>query len=146
MTSILLRVRSAILLGLLWAVAWAPIGVIAGLIVDADGKMDEPWIAVGAYPGMLCGVLYAVVRGRTTHGTTLRRALAWGAACGLLVSMIPWMVGTPSPDNPGWLFPVVSACITALSSVSAGVTEYLRMKRGRIDLGANTASHHPSHA
>src|SRR5918999_1910465 len=55
------RIRGALLMGLTWAVAWAPIGVLVGMIVDPDGSMDEMWPAVGAYPGFLSGVVFSVV-------------------------------------------------------------------------------------
>ena len=130
MKSILARVRAVLLLGLLWAFVWAPIGVLIGMIVDADGTMDEPWIAVGAYPGMLSGVLFAAVRGARAH--SLLRVAATGAVCGMLVSLIPWILGTPSLENPTWLLPIVVAGITAMSTVSAVVTEYVRMQRRRV--------------
>ncbi len=50
------RIRGAVLMGLTWAVVWAPIGVLIGMIVDPDESMDEMWFAVGGYPGFLCGV------------------------------------------------------------------------------------------
>jgi len=47
------RIRGAVLMGLAWGVAWAPLGVLLGWFVDRDGSMDEMWVAVGAYPGFL---------------------------------------------------------------------------------------------
>ena len=35
------RIRDAVLMGLAWAAAWAPVGVLVGLIVDPDDSMDE---------------------------------------------------------------------------------------------------------
>ncbi len=48
-------------MGLTWAVVWAPVGPLIGMIVDPDGSKDEPWAAVGAYPGFLCGVVFSMV-------------------------------------------------------------------------------------
>jgi len=41
------RIRAALLMGLTWAVAWLPLGLLLGFILDPDGTMDEPWVLVG---------------------------------------------------------------------------------------------------
>lgn len=57
------NVRNAVLLGLAWTVAWAPIAVLLGVfVIDPDNSMDEMWVAIGAYPGFLCGVLFYALR------------------------------------------------------------------------------------
>lgn len=87
------NIRDAIGVGLLWAVAWAPVGVLIGAIVDPDESMDEPWVAVGAFPGFLCGVLFITLlrlaedRGRRNE-LSLPRAAACGAVSGLLVPVL----------------------------------------------------------
>lgn len=53
------RIRGAVLMGLTWAAVWAPIGVLIGMIVDPSGSTDEMWVAVGAYPGFLGGVIFS---------------------------------------------------------------------------------------
>ena len=53
------RIRGAVGMGLTWAAAWAPVGVLMGTIVDRDGSMDEMW---GAVTGLLLGGI-AVVAG-----------------------------------------------------------------------------------
>ena len=35
------RIRGAVLMGLIWAVVWAPVGVLIGWIVDPTGAMDD---------------------------------------------------------------------------------------------------------
>ena len=57
------RIRGALLMGLIWAVVWLPLGLLVGMIVDPDGRMDEPWVVVGVYPGFLSGVIFSVVLG-----------------------------------------------------------------------------------
>src|SRR5687767_4448939 len=57
------RLRGAVLMGVTWAVIWAPIGLLIGAVVDPDGTMDEPWILVGTLPGFLTGVIFSIVLG-----------------------------------------------------------------------------------
>ena len=57
------RIRGAVGMGMIWAVAWAPIGLLIGEIVDPDGSMDEPWMLVGTLPGFVGGVIFSVVLG-----------------------------------------------------------------------------------
>ena len=119
------RVRGAVLMGLIWAVVWAPIGVLIGMIVDPDGSMDEMWVAVGAYPGFLGGVVFATVLGiagsrRRFDELSLPRFAAWGAVAGLLVGALPFAVGESTTKLPVWLLGVVViGSITLLSAVSA---------------------------
>src|SRR5918998_2963865 len=92
------RIRGAVLMGLTWAAVWAPVGILIGLIVDPDGSMDEMWVAVGAYPGFLGGVVFSAVLGivgrrRRFDELSLPRFVAWGAVAGLLVGALPFAVG-----------------------------------------------------
>ncbi|HEX8274822.1 MAG TPA: hypothetical protein VF615_19470 [Longimicrobiaceae bacterium] len=122
------RVRGAVLVGLAWAVAWALVAVLAGLIVDPDGSMDEMWVAIGAYPGFLCGVLCSAALGiagarRRMEGVSLSGAGVRGAAVGLLVGVLPFIVGEPTSEIPLWqLGAGVVGSIALLSAVSAAVT------------------------
>jgi hypothetical protein len=118
------RVRSALVMGALWAVVWAPLGVLLGMIVDPDGAMDEPWILVGTYPGFIGGVVFAVVlaiaaRRRRFHELSLPRFTIWGALAGLLVGALPFALGTLSPEVPEWLPVAFVAAVTLLSAASA---------------------------
>lgn len=128
------RARGAVLTGLAWAVAWALVAVLAGLIVDPDGSMDEMWAAIGAYPGFLCGALSAAVLGiagvrRGIEELSLSRAGVRGAAVGLLVGVVPFAVGDPTSEIPLWqLGAAVVGSITLLSAVSA-VASVLALRR-----------------
>jgi hypothetical protein len=119
------RIRGAVLMGMTWAVAWALVAVLVGLIVDPDGSMDEMWVAVGAYPGFLCGAISSAMLGlpegrRGLGELALVRVGAGGAAAGLLVSVIPFALGEPTSEIPLWqLGVVVVGSITLLSAVSA---------------------------
>ena len=121
------RIRVAVLSGLAWAAAWAPAGVLLGLIVDSDGSMDEMWVAVGAYPGFLSGVVFLAVLGvakarRRFDELPLARVGAFGAVSGARVGGLPF-VALVSDETGGLrgqlLGAVIIASITLLSAVSA---------------------------
>ena len=121
------RIRRAVVMALTWAVVWAPLGVLLGMIVDPDGSMDEPWLAVGAYPGFLCGVVFSAVLGMTAGGRrfdalSLARVGAWGAVSGLLVIVLPLagVLGTPNTAHALWrLRVIIIGAVMLMSAVSA---------------------------
>ena len=133
------RVRDAVVMGLAWAVVWAPLAVLIGTkIVDPDNSMDEMWVVVGAYPGFLCAVIFSAVlavagRGRRLAELSLARAGGWGALAGVLVGVFPFTVGTPTTALPLWLLGVtVIGSITLMSAVSAvGSVLLARMAKKR---------------
>ena len=132
------------MLGVLWALAWAPIGVLIGLVVDADGSMDEPWPLVGAYPGFLGGVIFAVVLGivgrrHRIDELSMPKVAGWGAAAGLMVALIPLVLGTPAPGLPRWLPVLVVVAITLMSALSAAGSLALArraQRREAVEVGA----------
>ena len=138
------RVRGAILMGLTWAIIWMPAGLLIGAIVDPDGTMDEPWIAVGTFPGFLAGVLFSVVLGvaasrRRLDELSVKKVGAWGAAAGLVIGAFPFTIGDLNPGVPRWLPLVVMGSVTALSAISAAGSLVLARKsesRGVAELGA----------
>jgi hypothetical protein len=150
-TKWLRRIRGALGMGLTWAVAWAPIGVLIGMIVDPTGAMDEPWVAVGAYPGFIGGVVFSVVLGiaagrRRFDELSLPRFAAWGAVAGLLLGVLPFTilgVGAAGAGLPLWLLGVVTMGSTALlAAASASATLALaRISEDRVllDAGADVA-------
>ena len=119
------RIRGAITLGLTWAVAWAVVAVLVGMIVDPDGSMDEMWPAIGAYPGFLSGVVFSVVLGiaerrRRFAELSLRRFAAWGAVAGLVLGVVPFMLGESTSQLPLWkLAAVFIGSTTLLGAASA---------------------------
>jgi hypothetical protein len=138
------RIGRAVGMGLTWAVVWAPVAVLIGtMIVDPDNSMDEMWVVAGAYPGFLCGVIFSTVVGiaegrRRFDELSLSRVGAWGAVSGLLVGMLPFVVGTPNTKLPLWQLGVaVIGSITLLSAVSAvGSALLFRAARERAPAGA----------
>lgn len=127
--------RGAVLLGLAWAVAWAPIAVLVGLIIDPDGSMDEMWPAIGAYPGFLCGALLVAglsIAGRGLDELPAARAAAWGTVVGLLVGSLPFAIGEPGPEIPVWrLAAIVIGSITLLGAMSAAASAVLLRSAAR---------------
>lgn len=119
------RIRGAVGMGLLWALLWAPVGVLAGMIVDPDGSMDEMWLAIGAYPGFLGGVIFSVVLGivagrRRFEELSIARFAAWGAAAGLMVGALPFALGGSATGGPQALLgAAVIGSITVMSAASA---------------------------
>src|SRR5687768_12466611 len=119
------RIRAAVTMGLLWAVPWAIVAVLIGLVVDPDESMDEMWFLIGAYPGFLGGVLFSIVlaiaeRRRNLSDLSIRRFGAWGAVAGLAIGVLPFMLGTPSANlDVARLATVVIGSFTVMSAVSA---------------------------
>lgn len=143
------RIRGAVLMGLTWAVVWVPVALLTSMIVDPDGSMDEPWIAVGTFPGFLAGVMFSVVLGiaakrRRLDELSVRKVGGWGAVAGVLIGSLPFALGD-SDGRTGnlWLLPVVViSSITVLSAVSAAGSFALARradKREMIDAAAPAA-------
>lgn len=131
-------VRDAVLLGLAWALVWAPIAVLLGVfIIDPDNSMDEMWFLMGAGPGFICAVLFSAFRGLAEGGRglgemSLPRAGVWAAVSGVLMGALPFSMGTPNPENPSWLGLAVVGSFTLLSVVSAvGSVLLARMAKKR---------------
>jgi hypothetical protein len=125
------HLRRAFLTALTWGVLWAPLGVVAGIIWDPNDSMDEPWIAVGAYPGFLCGLVFCVLlsiadRRRGLDELSPSRAAAWGALAGLIVMALPSLLGTPNVEHAFWQWRyAIVAAIVLLSSICAAGTVLL---------------------
>jgi hypothetical protein len=143
MTTWLRHLGAALMMGLAWAVAWMPIGLLIGFIVDRDGSMDEPWIAAGTYPGFFCGVVFSAVVGMAADRRRLRRlslplAGARGLVSGLLVGGL-WVVVALLSDPPKWLLNVVVVGSLTLLSAVSGVGSALVARMGRNDASAHLA-------
>ncbi len=142
------RIRAAVTTGLLWAVPWAVVAVLIGMVVDPDESMDEMWFLIGAYPGFLGGVLFSIVlavaeRRRSLNEMSVRRFAAWGAVAGLVIGVLPFMLGTPSADiDVARLATVVIGSFTLMSAASAAGSLALARRgeaRERLDAGASEA-------
>lgn len=134
------RIRGAVGMGLLWAVVWAPVAVLIGtLIVDPDNSMDEMWWMVGALPGFLSGVTFSAVLGmaagrRRLDELSIARVGGWGAVAGLLIGILPFLLGDRG-GRPVWpLAVVVISSITLLSAASAAGSLALAQRAQRREL------------
>jgi len=108
------RARGALGLGFTWAVlgflAGGAIELIHNIWPNPIGRAVDIWPMVLAIPGLFGGVAFSVVLGiagrrRRFDELSLPRVALWGAAGGLLVSLIPAamvLVGLASPNVPVW--------------------------------------------
>jgi hypothetical protein len=135
------RIRGALLMGITWAVLWAPVGLLIGMIVDPTGAMDEPWIAVGTFPGFLGGVMFSIVFGiaarrRKLGELSIKRVAGWGIVAGLVIGSLPFLLGDQGPNvERVWLVPlIVVSSITVLSAASAAGTLALAQRAERREL------------
>jgi peptidoglycan/LPS O-acetylase OafA/YrhL len=141
------RIRAAVTMGLIWAVPWAIVAVLIGMLVDPDESMDEMWWLIGAYPGFLGGVLFSIVLGiaerhRKLGELSVPRFGAWGAVAGLLIGVLAFVLGTPSAESPRWLGAVVIGTMIVMGAVSAAGSLALARKaeqRELLDAGADAA-------
>lgn len=86
------RIRGAIGMGVAWGVAWFGAGMVLLLIVGPDAA-DVPFPLGFGLLGFLAGALFSailgvVARGRTFHQLSIPRFAGWGAAGGLLFSVL----------------------------------------------------------
>lgn len=135
--TVMKRVRDTLLIGIIWAFAWAPVAILAGLVIDPDNSMDEMWFMIGALPGFLCGVVFAVLSGLAggdrSRTTSPPRAALLGALSGVIVGILPFLVGESQVAMPEWLFAVlVIAAFTLMSAASAVVTAMWARRRSRL--------------
>ena len=142
------RICGVVLVALAWAVVWVPVGVLTGMIVDPSGSMDEMWVAIGAYPGFLCGAVFSagvgIAEGRRRFDElSLSRVGAWGAVSGLLVGVFPFVAGTVNTAFPLWLWGVVTigpvALLSAASAVGSALIARMAKKRAMRDVSGDVA-------
>ena len=146
------RLRGALGMGLTWAIGWA----LAGLGIGVASRLlpGLPWgrifevfdapLPALAIPGFIGGVLFAVVlgiaaRGRRIDQLSMLRFGMWGAAGGLLVSLLPAILvvtglATPAGSLSLWRLTLTLAVpLTVLSATSAAVS--LSLARRTIEGG-----------
>lgn len=142
-------IRGAIGMGLTWAIGWAGIGLLIGVSSKLfpglpwwDGffrVFDAPLPAL-AVPGFFGGVFFSTVLGiagrhRRFDELSLPRFTAWGAAGGILLSLLPALMvalGIASTEGSSrgiWeLTAVISGPLTVLGAASAAGTLLLARK------------------
>ena len=145
------RLRGAVVLALLWAIAWAVGGILIGassivlpfLPWDAFFRVFDAPLPALAVPGFVGGVLFSVVIGIAEHRRQFEelsvvRFAGWGALGGLLLSMIPAMAvlfgSAMVVEGAQALWPltmILAVPLTALSAASASGSQWLARRSER---------------
>jgi hypothetical protein len=130
------RAGRAAVMGLGWGVAWVPVGLMLGWLIDPTDSMDEPWLIAGMIAGFPCGAVFSFVTGiadgrRALTQLPVSRAGARGLVSGLIVGGL-WIALALASDPPKWmLWGVVVGSVTLLSALSGVGTAWLaRMGKG----------------
>lgn len=94
------RIRGALGMAVVWGLAWFSAGMVLRLIVG-PGAADVPFPVGFGILGFLAGALFSgilglVERGRGFHELSLPRFAGWGAAGGLLFSVLLALTATPT--------------------------------------------------
>ena len=121
------RFSRAAVIGLAWAAAWFLPSMIGGTIRAGE---IEPQHIGGALAGFPSGFLFAFVAGiasgrRRLADMSLGRAAACGALSGVIIGVLPFLIGSQHApgDRPLWVLPVaITASMAALCAVSAVVS------------------------
>jgi asparagine N-glycosylation enzyme membrane subunit Stt3 len=119
-------VSRAVLMGLAWAAAWVPVGVLAGALIAAE--VEPEYIGGPLYAGFLCGAFFSVVAGiasgrRRLEELSLGRAGASGVVIVPLLAVLPFVLGDTSGEPFPWLLYIaVVGGVTLLSAASAVVS------------------------
>ena len=126
----LTRISRALLMGLAWAAAWLPVGMVGGALVV--GELEPEHIGGPLYAGFLCGSVFSAIAGlasgrRRLTDFSYMRAAAWGAVGGLVVGALPFVIGDQhEPEGPLWILPaVVMSSLSVMSAVSGAVSVWV---------------------
>jgi hypothetical protein len=131
---LLTRISRAALMGLAWAPSW----VIAGLLPFRliAGELDPEHIGGPLYAGFICGAVFSALAGvaagrHRLHELSVSRAAGWGAASGLFVGVLPFVLGDNGRYQNGW-----SIAIVATSALAAGIAASRRLGEGSFSRAA----------
>lgn len=106
MTNLLRRIRGALGMGLIWAIAWGGVGgAVMETIIDPHGQIADIWPAILGLPAFLGGVIFSLVLGfaerrRRFDELSIPRFGAWGGVAGLVVGAVPVALGAGSDELP----------------------------------------------
>lgn len=107
------------MMGLAWAVVWVPAALLpARLIV---GELEPEHIGGPLFAGFICGTMFSELAGiasgcRRLDELSSYRAAAWGAASGLFVGVLPFVLGDDGGSRAVW-----STAVVATSSMAAAI-------------------------
>jgi uncharacterized membrane protein YjfL (UPF0719 family) len=80
----------AIWAGTLWTVGWVPLVLFARLQEIAAGNIAGRLFEIGAWVGMVCGVLLIALHLRATPRRPKRDWILWGLAAMLLITVVSY--------------------------------------------------------
>lgn len=154
------RIRAAVGMGLTWAVGWAPIGLLIGLIMGGnrripDGFPLDDWLVPLTTLGFVGGATFSAVlriaeRRRGFDELSLPRFGVWGALGGLALGMVAIAAWQLDAGYGPVFWPraaVIVGSATTLSEVSACGSLALARRAERDSLepgGANEAAVGPA--
>jgi hypothetical protein len=123
------RIRGALGMGVIWMVPWMFVAFLIEIFVDPHGQIADIWPAVLGFPAFVSGVFLSVVLGiaerrRKFDELSVPRFTAWGAVAGLLVSVLPFVLGdtNASVASPFRLWVTIAVPMTVLSAGMAAGT------------------------
>lgn len=99
MSPVFRRIRGALGMGAIWAIAWAVVGsIIMEGIIDPNGEIVDIWPVVLAIFGFLGGLAFSVVLGvaarrRRFSELSVRQFALWGALAGVALGVFAISVG-----------------------------------------------------
>lgn len=125
------RIRGAIGMGLLWAVAWSAVGAVPRWILGINTDAPIPLLlgVFGFFAGVIfAGVLMLTEGRRKFDEMTLPRFAGWGATGGLLLSAL-----VAKPLSLGWgdlmaLAPTLAAACALCASGSLALAKRAQLQ------------------
>jgi drug/metabolite transporter (DMT)-like permease len=129
------RIRGALGMGLLWAVAWSAGGVLValGFVLQTGSRPDPPIPMLFGVAGFLSGLVFSVVLGaldgrRRFEQLSIPRFAAWGATGGLVLATS--FVLAMARRDPAFLanLIVVGPAVALAAAASAAGSLYLARK------------------
>jgi hypothetical protein len=150
--TMLRRIRGALSLAGLWAVAWVPVGVLVGLAkgwshLPPRSKSELVFLAVWTFLGASSGAVFAALlatleKNRTLADLSPRRLAVWGAIGGAALPVVVSLLITTlvrglslNSDAPG-----VFLIMALMGSVCAWLTlRIARTSGSRSELGVPSA-------
>jgi hypothetical protein len=122
MEKLVTRISRAAIMGLAWAGVWVAVGLLpARLIV---GELEPEHIGGPLYAGFICGAVFSELAGiasgrRRLDELSSSQAAVWGAASGLFVGVLPFVLGDNGAYQAGWTLAIVATSATA-AGIAAG--------------------------
>jgi hypothetical protein len=122
MKSLVTRISRAAMMGLAWAAAWLPFGVVGGPLYV--GELEPEHLGGPLYAGFFCGLVFAAVSGfasgRRLGELSAYHAAAWGVVTGLFVGVLPFVLGggDTSDSQAGWMTLFI-ALIASAAAIAA---------------------------